>query len=727
VALRDVVTVLERPRLDGHRIARLVLLAAALVAGLTFILLVPLRFNSYGLREGDVAPTNIRAPKHVQYVSAIETKAEKARAANSVAEQFAFDGNVASQQRGKMVSGLQSIAVARANTNTNATTGPTVDARKNAIRRAFADFDLTDDQLNLLLGMDNTRWQVFSTDSPRILYDLLAERVPAERLRDLRREAWSKLGNLADQDRDLAADLVQRLAKVNYIPNPAETERLRKDAQDAIAPVSKTVEQSEIILREGDIVRATDLEKLEELGLRNPTVDWRAVTASALLALLMVCLVAGYVWVFEPALLIHEKRLLLVALVMLVTVLGAKALLPDRPNGTYVFPLSAVAMLLATLVDAQLAILVTVLLSLVVAIVAGNSLEVASIGLVGAVVGSLGVRRSERLHSYFVAGGMVALANFAVIAAFTLMAKDDDWAKLALNGGLSVMNGVLSASLTVGTFSLLGRLFGITTTLQLLELSDPTQPLLRRLLNEAPGTYHHSIMVGNLAERAAERVGADALLVRVGAYYHDVGKLARPYFFIENQFDGKNVHDSLDPQTSARVVVSHVRDGLELAEKYKLPPRVREFISEHHGTRMATYFFNQASREGDGQVDASQYAYPGPRPRSKEAAIVMLADSVEAVVRAANDHSPDNVAKLVRKVVDERVEEGQLDECDLTMRDVEEIKRAFIAILMGMYHPRIEYPPAAIPATSVAPAILAPAQGVLVQFPNGDEEGDPDE
>jgi len=276
------------------------------------------------------------------------------------------------------------------------------------------------------------------------------------------------------------------------------------------------------------------------------------------------------------------------------------------------------------------------------------------------------------------------------------MSRSEDWAGLLMVAGLCLVNGLLSSSLTVGFFSLLGRVFGITTTLQLLELSDPTQPLLRRLLNEAPGTYHHSIMVGNLAERAAERVGADPLLVRVGAYYHDIGKLARPYFFIENQFDGRNVHDTLDPKTSARIVAAHVRDGVELAEKHKLPPRVREFITEHHGTRLVTYFYSRASQEGDGKVDASQYSYPGPKPHSKESAIVMLADSVEAVVRSTKDHSAENIAALVRKVVAERVSEGQLDECDLTMRDMDEIVKAFITILIGMYHPRIEYPPSTI-------------------------------
>ncbi len=688
MALRDSSLPHGRPNLDGRRVARLVLLALVLAVGLTFILSVHLFPSRTDVHEGDVTSSNIRAPKRVQYVSAIETKAERERAANSVQEVFVFDPGVASQQRGKLTAALQTIGATRGNTVM------TSDAKKAAIQKAL-ETGLSDEELSLIVRMDDARWQIVATNAPRVLYELLSEKVTQDRLRGLRGEALARFAAIpTDEDRGLAADLVQQFARVNYSPNPAETERLRKEAQDAVAPVTKTIESGEVILREGDVVRATDLEKLEALGLRNPAVDYHAIGAAALLAMLVVLLLAGYIWVFDPFLLLHEKRLLLVTLVILVTVLAAKAVLPGRPYWAYLFPISAVAMLLATLLEAQLALMVTVLLSMIVATIASNSLEVALIGVVGAVLGTLGVRRSDRLHSYFLAGGMVALGSFAVILTFRLMTKEDDWAGLALMGGLSVVNGLLSASLTVGTFSLLGRLFGITTTMQLLELSDPTQPLLRRLLNEAPGTYHHSIMVGNLAERAAERVGADALLVRVGAYYHDVGKLARPYFFIENQFDGKNVHDSLDPQTSARIVAAHVRDGLELAEKYKLPPRVREFIGEHHGTRLVSYFFNQASREGDGQPDASQYSYPGPKPRSKETSIVMLADSVEAVVRAAKDHSPEVVSALVRKVVDERVVEGQLDDCDLTMRDVEEIKTAFTSILMGMYHPRIEYPPA---------------------------------
>jgi len=245
----------------------------------------------------------------------------------------------------------------------------------------------------------------------------------------------------------------------------------------------------------------------------------------------------------------------------------------------------------------------------------------------------------------------------------------------------------------MGTFSLAGPLFGLTTMLQLLELAHPSQPLLRRLLTEAPGTYHHSIIVGNLAERAAEQIGVDSLLVRVGAYFHDVGKLHRPYYFVENQLDGDNVHDRLTPEASARALIDHVTMGTVLGRQYGLPAGVLRFIPEHHGTRLAGFFYRKAVKEaGSEPVDESRYRYPGPRPRSKETALVMLADTVEASVRAASNRSTRSLEELVERAINERILEGELDESNLTLKDLEIIKRSFIRQLRGVYHPRIEYP-----------------------------------
>jgi putative nucleotidyltransferase with HDIG domain len=224
-----------------------------------------------------------------------------------------------------------------------------------------------------------------------------------------------------------------------------------------------------------------------------------------------------------------------------------------------------------------------------------------------------------------------------------------------------------------------------------MELAHPSQSLLRELLTKAPGTYHHSIMVGNLAERAAEAIGADTLLVRVGAYYHDVGKMLRPGYFVENQMYGPNIHDQLTPLASAQMIATHVTEGQSLARRYGIPARVRDFIPEHHGTRLASFFYDQA-RQQDEEIDPELFRYPGPRPQSKETAIVMLADGVEATVRANQERTPERMSEIVERTIADRIREGQLDECDLTLRDLQTIRDSFKTTLQAMYHPRIEYP-----------------------------------
>jgi putative nucleotidyltransferase with HDIG domain len=259
---------------------------------------------------------------------------------------------------------------------------------------------------------------------------------------------------------------------------------------------------------------------------------------------------------------------------------------------------------------------------------------------------------------------------------------------------VGIANGGVSASLALGGLFVLAPLFDIVTTMRLIELSRPDNPLLQRLLREAPATYHHSLMVANLAEQAAERIGADPLLTRVGAYYHDVGKLTRPYFFAENQVEGVNPHDRLDPQTSAEVIISHVDDGLELARRHRLPRRVRAFIPEHHGTNWVSYMYDKAVQLASepGTIDAEDFRHQGPLPQSKETALVMLADGCEAAVRAMRPTSEDEVAEVVNRVFAERMAEGQLSECDLTLKEVEVSREAFISALKGVFHPRIRYP-----------------------------------
>ena len=293
-----------------------------------------------------------------------------------------------------------------------------------------------------------------------------------------------------------------------------------------------------------------------------------------------------------------------------------------------------------------------------------------------------------------------------MVTTFSLLGQRDLTGILQL-WGASVATGVGSAIAAVGMFAVIGNVFGILTTFQLMELANPTQPLLRRLSMETPGTYHHSIMVANLAERAAESIGADPLLTRVAAYYHDVGKLANPVSFIENQAGGDNIHDDLDPETSAQILKAHVVDGIEIAYQARLPKPLIAFIPQHHGTTLISYFYAKAREEAaapygglstaEGEkaanaVPEARYRHAGPKPQSREAALIMLADGVEASVRSLSARDEAAIRAMVSRIIEDRLTDGQFDECDLTLRDVERIRGAFVAQLLGMYHQRIAYP-----------------------------------
>jgi hypothetical protein len=310
------------------------------------------------------------------------------------------------------------------------------------------------------------------------------------------------------------------------------------------------------------------------------------------------------------------------------------------------------------------------------------------------VVAALTLGRVNRIAALFRAGMLAALVHLVVVLIFRLPRDVVQPAELLVSSLVGMANGVISASLALGGLFLIGPLFDIPTSVRLIELSRPDHPLLQRLIREAPATYHHSLMVANLAEQAAERIGADALLTRVGAYYHDVGKIARPYFFSENQVEGVNPHDRLDPRTSAEVIISHVKDGQELARRYRLPRRVRAFIPEHHGTNWVSFLYDKAVQlSGDAAlVDENAFRHQGPKPQSKETALVLLADGCEAAVRALHPTSEEEVVEIVSRVFSERVADGQLSDCDLTLHDLDVARDAFISAMKGVFHPRIKYP-----------------------------------
>ena len=423
------------------------------------------------------------------------------------------------------------------------------------------------------------------------------------------------------------------------------------------------------------------------------------------LSILVVGLLLTWTWRFRREFWHRNNVLLLLALLLLVAVFALK-LTADRAWLPYALPLAAVGMLLTVLLDAGAAMVLTALVAVLAAAVNGAGLELAAYTLMGGIAGIVTVRRGERLAVFVQAGFAVFIVNVLVVATFALLGDQDVQGLLQLLAASAVSAGGAAVA-AVGSFAVIGSVFGILTVFQLLELANPSQPLLRRLLVETPGTYHHSLMVGNLAERAAEAIGADTLLARVAAYYHDVGKLSNPPAFIENQAGGDNIHDELDPETSAQLLKSHVSEGIEIAYRSGLPKALIAFIPQHHGTAVMSYFHARAreqaaapyggletaeGRKAAEAVAVAKFRHGGPKPQTREAAIIMLADSVEASVRSLASRDEPAIRAMVSRIIEERISDDQFDECDITLRDIETIREAFVGQLLGMYHQRIAYP-----------------------------------
>jgi len=448
------------------------------------------------------------------------------------------------------------------------------------------------------------------------------------------------------------------------------------------------------------ILAFDDLTSVTEVG------DLLTVFGWLLLAIAVVTTLMAWVWRFRSRLWHRNNAMLLIALALL-TVTALLVVTGDSTVAPFLVPTFAVGLLLSVLLDSGVASVVTAMVAIMAGVITG-SMDLAAYTFLGGLAGTIVIGRGERLSQFVQAGAAITAANIAVVVAFTLIFRSEDievFLQLLAASAISAFGAAVAAA---GTFAVLGSLFGITTSYQLLELANPTQPLLRRLLLEAPGTYHHSLMVGNLAEQAAEAIGADALVTRVAAYYHDVGKLYDPMVFIENQAGGENIHDQLAPEESATMVVSHVARGIDIAYQYKLPKALIPYIPQHHGTALMGYFYakarqiaaeeagttlkTEAGKEAADKVDPRRFRHAGPKPQTREAAILMLADSVEASVRSLAGHDEPTIRAMVSQIISDRLIDGQFDECDLTLRDLDRIRESFIEQLLAMYHRRIAYP-----------------------------------
>jgi len=397
---------------------------------------------------------------------------------------------------------------------------------------------------------------------------------------------------------------------------------------------------------------------------------------------------------FRPDILKNDRSLLVVGIMLLITLAIGRLvlLLPVSDVWLYVVPVAAGAILLSILVDGRMALVYAFFISIIYAAQGGHNLNLLLMNAFGSLAGIYYMRTIHRRSDVMRPGIAVAVANVITIVALYLIGETQlDLGLLVLAG---VTNGLLtSIGVVPGMLSVLEWALGIVTNIRLLELSDLNHPLLKQMAMQAPGTYHHSLMVGNLAEAAAEEIGANSLLARVGSYFHDVGKINKPLYFSENQRGGKNKHDDLTPNMSALVLTAHEKEGVELAREHKLNQPIIDFIEQHHGTSLMPFFYQKAMEQSSGH-DASEenFRYPGPRPQSREIAICMLADSVEAASRTLTNPTHGRIKALVEKIANNKFIDSQLDECDLTLKDLHAIADSFVRVLTGYLHSRVEYP-----------------------------------
>lgn len=465
------------------------------------------------------------------------------------------------------------------------------------------------------------------------------------------------------------------------------------------------IRKGEIIIRDGQVITEADAVRLRAVEAAVGQKS-QIVPAAGFFAFTVVFMAVSY---FFSSRNIRKfstlpKDLLLLAVIyagvlVLLRLSGAvsvvmKEILPAIPGNVYIYliPVAVGPMLVRLLLNSEVALVFAAFTSVMTGYYLGGSLEVAAYSLIGGLVASMGVRHCTHRSIVIKAGLLLGAINCATLVAIGLI-KGTALAQPASLVVAGFLNGMVTAVLAIGIAPLLEVAFQYTTNIRLLELSRMDHPLLKELAVRAPGTYHHSIVIGTLVEAAAESINANPLLARVAAYYHDIGKLKMPAYFIEN-VSHENRHDNLAPSMSSLILLNHVKEGVELARKYRLGEEIIDVISQHHGTSLITYFYQKARNSGtDGpSVDEIDYRYHGPRPQTKEAGLVMLADAIEAASKTIPDPTPDKLQWLTQKIVNKIFTDGQLDECELTLKDLHAITKSFNRVFAGIYHHRIDYP-----------------------------------
>ncbi|MGQ9746872.1 MAG: HD family phosphohydrolase [Candidatus Caldatribacteriaceae bacterium] len=637
--------------------------------------------RGFDVREGQVLDLDIIANKNVEIVDVEKTEALKQQVLSSLVPEYRVEENINRELKKEVTTFFAAIEEIR-----SGITGVT-----SQTKEIFGGkWKITEGTFERLVYSPEEAYQRIKGTFLELFVRYLSQPVKQEDLGKAILEINAELErtNVLPEEAQVVSFLFYRFLKPNAVIDFEATQKKRLEALKSVEPVLKTIRRGTVIVPRGKVVTSNEIKVLETLGLFEKSNVWARFLVMIILISSSLVVEYHYLKRFEPALL-EQTTFLLFRLVIVVSILvlnGALFYFSDRLT-----VLSAIPLILFVLLGRNF--------------VLGESLVIFPLLVWGTrtdffftvylycnlLLPIFLLSRTLKRKDLVRVGFAIALVNLALNIFFDFQ-NGKLWIGMVEDALYGFGGGILGAIVALGGISFFESTFRFTSDLHLVEFLNPTYPLLQRLLRDAPGTYSHSLMVANLAEAASEEVGANPLLVRVGAYYHDIGKLKRPYFFVENQLAGKNIHDRLSPNLSALVIRKHVKDGVELALQHRLPAEVREIIRRHHGKSLIRYFYCKALEKGNQTVREMEFRYSGPLPHTKEEVLIFLADSVEAAVRCIDNPSPRRIENMVKVIIEEYLRDGQLNESSLTLRDLHRVAQKFVMVINGLFHTRVAYP-----------------------------------
>ncbi|MEK4246019.1 HD family phosphohydrolase [Psychrobacillus sp. FSL K6-2684] len=662
--------------------------------------------NTYDISLMNLAPETIRSVKTME--DPVKTEEEKERAAAEVSPVYQFQEETAENQSTIAESIFDSVLDVKGEISPEEPESAVESLQKlkkemNVLTENDSFVPLTDDALNILLKQNPATLNEAKEKLPVLVEETLNEPIRTENLAIERDKVVQKVRttfNFPDDVTNVLISIARGSIIATEIKNDELTDLRIEQAKASVEPTR--ILQGQILVQKGEIVSKEVYRQLELLGMLTNKSSYKPYIGVSLFVLLTMWVLFGQTIRVKESNLHNAKNLIVVAFSVIVSVLMMKVLQSVAYNFdiiiAFLFPTAMVSMLVYILVNERAAFISNFVVAAYAGIIFQEGytnifqMEVALYILFGGIAGIFAMQHMYNNSQILRSSLIVASVNLTFILFYLLMTKTTyEFTDIAFYIGAALVSGVLSGALTLGILPFFESAFGILSTMRLIELSSPNHPLLKKILTETPGTYHHSLMVANLAEAACEAIGANGLLARVGCYYHDIGKTNRPGFFIENQVNGYNPHDNLSPEASKDIIISHAVDGADILKKNKLPKEIIDVAEQHHGTSLLKFFYHKA-KEMNPNIAEGSFRYPGPKPQTKEIAIISVADSVEAAVRSMKEPNAEKIHRLIQSIIKDKVIDGQFDECDLSFKEIKKIEESFCSTMNGTFHSRIEYP-----------------------------------